>query len=71
MACCSGMFAQQSVAPQQTTPGVWPAGMEQSITLQQHLPLSSIQPSSQQLAVSVLTQQQQSLPSFWQSGEMS
>merc|ERR1711920_722095 len=59
----SGMLAQQSVTPQQTIPGVLPAGMEASSTQQQVLPLNSIQPSSQQLADSQATQRQHSFPS--------
>merc|ERR1711972_217690 len=39
--CCgiSGMFFPQSVTPQMTQPGVYPAGMDPSNTMLQHLPM--------------------------------
>eukprot|EP00419_Tripos_fusus_P028701 CAMPEP_0172710224 /NCGR_PEP_ID=MMETSP1074-20121228/55532_1 /TAXON_ID=2916 /ORGANISM="Ceratium fusus, Strain PA161109" /LENGTH=68 /DNA_ID=CAMNT_0013533589 /DNA_START=140 /DNA_END=346 /DNA_ORIENTATION=+ len=55
---------------QKPMPGVLPAGMEQSKTQQQHLPVYSIQPSSQQLPVSVLHQMQHSFPSNLRQGSL-
>jgi hypothetical protein len=65
------MLAQHSVTPQQTMPGVYPAGMEPSKTQQQHFELHSTHPSSQQLADSRLSHTQQSFPSWAQQGLMS
>merc|ERR1712217_686261 len=65
-----GMFLQQIVLPQHTKPGVRPAGYEASVTQQQVLVVSSIQPSSQHPAVWRLAQMQQALPSNMQHGSL-
>mmetsp|Transcript_118191 Transcript_118191/g.235441 ORF Transcript_118191/g.235441 Transcript_118191/m.235441 type:complete len:85 (+) Transcript_118191:165-419(+) len=56
--------------PQQPQPGVLPAGKEPSITQQQHLLVTSKQPSSQQPPVSVFVHKQQTFPSCLQHGSL-